>query len=135
MGKYQVSLAAKGAKNQVRWVDAAIPVAAVGNKPSKGAFHIGPVPFSRENFLRLLFQYLGYPWSWGGGKRTATEHFVEAGGTRRTMEDCSGVISRALLAMGIVSGRVSFQQAKQGKVLWRKGESDEDALSALTKAW
>lgn len=105
----------------------------VGTDIGRSAFHKGPVPLSRANFLRLAFQYLGTPWAMANERRGSTWRFTNEGGTRRTQIDCSGIMVNVTTAMGLETlARNSGIQIQQGKTLWTKGAAGvPDLATAL----
>lgn len=103
-----------------------VPSSAVSKNIGSAPLYDGVVPFSRANFTRLLFQYLGTPWGWGGERRGDDIEFPVDGGRRQLYIDCSGIMANAMSAMGIDGiARNSWFQINQGRTLWAKGDDGE----------
>lgn len=95
-------------------------------------FYKGRVPFSRMNMVKLLFRYLGTPWAMANERRGDDIVFPHQGGNRKLYIDCSGIIEKAMDAMGLYAfSRTSKWQTRQGRVLWEK----KDGALAVEKAF
>ncbi len=104
----------------------------VSETVGQGVFYKGRVPFSRENMVRLLFRYLGTPWAMANERRGDDITFPHQGGDRDLYIDCSGIIEKAMDAMGLYAfSRSSKWQIRQGEILWEKKEGAPTVEKAL----
>lgn len=120
-GHYKVAVSIKRADGKLGETAMKIPAGMVSSDLSSASFYKGIVPFSRANMTRLLFRYLGTPWAMANERRGDDITFPHKGGNRKLYIDCSGIMEKALDAMGIYAiSRTSKIQVRQGKTLWEK---------------
>lgn len=111
-----------------------IKKADVSDNAGQADFYKGRVPFSRENKIKLLFKYLGTPWAMANERRGDDVAFPHQGGNRKLYIDCSGIIEKAMDAMGLYAfSRTSKWQVRQGDVLWEKKEGAVAVENALER--
>lgn len=105
----------------------------VTKEVGEGKFYEGRVPVSRANMVQLLFKYLGTPWAMANERRGNAFQFPHQGGDRELLIDCSGIIEKAMDAMGLYAfSRSSKWQVRQGEALWEKKEGAPPVEEALT---
>jgi hypothetical protein len=141
-GSFRVLIANRNAKTgALKFTHADIPSSLVTKDASASPYYLGRVPYSRANMVRLLFKYLGTPWAMANERRGDDIAFPNGGGNRDLYIDCSGILEKAMDAMGLYAfSRSSKWQARQGDVLWDKGKNPgqkpEDVLnSSGTGIW
>lgn len=130
-----VAIAKQSSKNGYDKNVVNIAKADISDDVELGQFYKGRVPFSRENVVKLLFRYLGTPWAMANERRGDETTFPNQGGNRVMTIDCSGIIEKAMDAMGLYAvSRTSKWQVRQGNVVWEKktgSPTAEDVLGQL----
>jgi len=135
-GDYVVALSNVDSSGKLTETNVRITSDLISNEISGLPLFDGVVPFSRANFTRLIFRYLGTPWAMAGERRGDTIEYQIEGGNREFYIDCSGIMANAFSAMGITGmARNSWLQSNQGKTLWLKDDAEKRTLpEALDEA-
>lgn len=111
-GYYIVRLPERAGDGMLRWREVRLNADLVGTDVNRHQLYPGLVPFTRNNWVRLGFRFVGIPWALGG---SLPGHV-----------DCSGLIAGLADAIGLTGmARHSGIQGRQGSSLWTRSDPTE----------